>query len=217
MGPLPSWNDVGTRSALAQAPQNNTQPGSSETILVTANKRTENIQSVPVSVTAIGEGLIDQLQAGNLNDLSAYVPGLNVQPSGTDANRLIIRGLSTGPNDFSPTVGIYIDEVPFGSNSGYALGAFFGPDVDPFDLDHIEVLRGPQGTLYGASTLAGLVKYVTKAPDSDQFDGHIRIDFGDDDQTGALNEAIRAGLNISILRDQVALRVSGSNPMARAI
>ncbi len=178
-------------------------------IIVTASKRSENIQTVPSSVTAVGENLIARVQANGLSDLYTYVPGLNVQSSGTDANRLIIRGLSTGPNDLSPSVGVYVDDAPFGSNSGFALGALFSPDLDPFDLDHIEVLRGPQGTLYGASTLGGLVKFVTKQPNPDEFDGHIRVDYGSEDETGASSYAFRAGLNLPIVQDKVALRVSG--------
>ncbi|HEY3813588.1 MAG TPA: TonB-dependent receptor [Caulobacteraceae bacterium] len=177
-------------------------------VVVTAQKRTENIQNVPASVTAVGAKLIDRLQATSLQDYADYVPGLTVQSNGADANRLIIRGLSTGPDDISPTVGVYVDDAPFGSNSGYALGALLSPDVDPFDLDHVEVLRGPQGTLYGASTLGGLVKYVTKAPSTAGFDGHVRVDFTDEDGTGATGESFRAGFNLPI-SDKVALRISG--------
>jgi outer membrane receptor protein involved in Fe transport len=178
-------------------------------VVVTANKRAQDIQSVPVSVTAVGANLIQRVQAQSLSDVSAYVPGLDVQSSGVDANRLVIRGLSTGPNDLSPSVGVYVDDAPFGSNSGFALGALFSPDVDPFDLDHIEVLRGPQGTLYGASTLGGLVKFVTTAPNANDYTGHIRVDYGREDASDAASYAARAGLNIPIVQDKVALRVSG--------
>jgi iron complex outermembrane receptor protein len=180
-----------------------------EEVVVTAGRRPEEIETVPSSVTAIGSSLIARVQAGSLADVAAYVPGLNVQPSGVDANRLIIRGLSTGPNDLSPTVGVYVDDAPFGSNSGFALGALFSPDVDPFDLDRVEVLRGPQGTLYGASTLAGLVKYVTKAPDTKTFSTHARVDVGRADDSGMTTYAARAGANLPLLTDKVALRVSG--------
>jgi outer membrane receptor protein involved in Fe transport len=178
-------------------------------VIVTATKRPEKLQSVPGSVSAVGSDLISRVQANNLTDVAAYVPGLNVQSAGVDANRLVIRGLSTGPNDLSPSVGVYVDDAPFGSNSGLALGALFSPDVDPNDLDHIEVLRGPQGTLYGANTLGGLVKYVTKAPDAENYSGHIRVDWGDESDTGAESYGFRAGANIPIIKDKVALRVSG--------
>jgi outer membrane receptor protein involved in Fe transport len=179
-------------------------------VVVTANKRAENIQLVPSSVTAVGEQLIDRVQAHNLNDLVAYVPGLNVQPSGVDANRLVIRGLTTGPNDLSPTVGVYIDDAPFGSNIGLALGALFSPDIDPFDLERVEVLRGPQGTLYGASTLAGLVKYVTKQPDASRYDAHVRADVNYADDSGTFGETLGGGVNIPIVEDKAALRISGN-------
>jgi iron complex outermembrane receptor protein len=180
-----------------------------EEVVVTATKRPESIQTVPSAITAITSGLMDRVQAQDLSDLAAYVPGLNVQSSGVDANRLVIRGLTTGPNDLSPSVGVYVDDAPFGSNSGFALGALFSPDVDPSDLERVEVLRGPQGTLYGASTLAGLVKYVTKAPDTEDFSVHARVDYGHADGTGVDTYAVRAGANLPILTDKIALRLSG--------
>jgi iron complex outermembrane receptor protein len=198
--------------AIPPAPAENTHEDIAQTlqtIVVTARKRSENIQNVPSSVTAISENLIRRIQANNLGDIAAYVPSLNVISGGVDANRLVIRGLTTGPNDLSPTVGVYLDNAPFGASTGFALGAFFSPDVDPSDLENVEVLRGPQGTLYGASSLGGLVKYVTKPPDLRHVDGHLILDGTDEDQTGTLTEATRAGANIPIIRGAVALRLSG--------
>ena len=192
--------------ALAQASSSVATTPSIETVIVTASKRAENIQNVPSSVTAVSEGRINRLQATDLSDITSYVPGLNVQSSGVDADRLVI--LTDGPNNISPTVGVYVNDAPFGSNIGYALGALFSPDIDPFDLDHIEILRGPQGTLYGASTLGGLVKYVTKTPDMEDFSGHVRFDW-DSQDNGGDTDAFRAGVNIPIIQDKVALRVSG--------
>jgi iron complex outermembrane receptor protein len=204
---------LATGTAIAQQSPDSTPRFASnvvlEEVVVTATKRAEDLQSVPASVTAVGDSLLNRIQAQSLNDVAAYVPGLNVQPSGIEANRLIIRGLTTGPNDLSPSVGVYIDDAPFGSNSGYALGALFSPDLDPFDLERVEVLKGPQGTLYGASTLAGLVKYVTKAPDPDSFSTHARIDAGRADESGADSFATRAGVNLPLITGKVALRVSG--------
>jgi outer membrane receptor protein involved in Fe transport len=180
-----------------------------EEVVVTATKRAESLQEVPSSVTAIGDPLINRVQAQNLTDIAAYVPGLNVQASGVEANRLIIRGLTTGPYDVSPSVGVYIDDAPFGSNSGLALGALFSPDLDPSDLERVEVLKGPQGTLYGASTLAGLVKYVTKAPDTESFSTHARVDYARVPDDGTNSYAVRAGVNLPLVSDKLALRVSG--------
>jgi outer membrane receptor protein involved in Fe transport len=102
-----------------------------------------------------------------------------------------------------------VDDASFGSNSGFALGALFSPDVDPFELERVEVLRGPQGTLYGASTLGGLVKYVTKAPDLQNMETHARLDFGRADGSHAESYSMRAGVNLPLAEDKAALRVSG--------
>ena len=205
---------LATGTAIAQQSPDSANQTSSNTVIleevvVTATKRAQDLQTVPGSVTAIGDSLLNRIQAQSLNDIVAYVPGLNVQASGGEANRLIIRGLTTGPNDLSPSVGVYIDDAPFGSNSGYALGALFSPDLDPSDLERVEVLKGPQGTLYGASTLAGLVKYVTKAPDPDSFSTHARIDCERADDSGADTYALRAGVNLPLISEKVALRISG--------
>ncbi|WP_165191489.1 TonB-dependent receptor [Caulobacter soli] len=180
-----------------------------EEIIVTANKRAEKIQTVPASITAVNDQLLERLQANSIGDFAAYVPGLTVQNNGGDGNRVTIRGLSTGPNDISPSVGVYVDDAPFGAASGFALGALFSPDIDPFDLNQVEVLRGPQGTLYGASTLAGLVKYTTKDPSTTDFSGHVRLDYGQVADTGASNYTVRAGANVPLVTDKAALRVSG--------
>lgn len=198
-----------TSASLLALPSVAAEVTTLEEVVVTAAKRTENIQDVASSVTAIGGELINRVQADNLADLDDYVPGLNVIPAGVSANRLVIRGLTTGPNDLSPTVGVYVNDVPFGSNSGFALGALFSPDVDPGDLERVEVLRGPQGTLYGASTLAGLVKYVTRAPDVDKFDGHFRADYGTTDDSHTARTSFRGGVSIPLAEGKMALRLSG--------
>jgi iron complex outermembrane recepter protein len=94
-----------------------------------------------------------------------------VQATAAGVNRLILRGLSSGPNDLTGTVGVYGDDVPFGSSTGVSLSSLLSPDMDPFELQRVEVLRGPQGTLYGASTLGGLVKYVHRSPDLHSYRG----------------------------------------------
>jgi iron complex outermembrane receptor protein len=202
-----SFISLGMIATQAQAAD--AKPTTVGEVIVTAGKRAENIQKVPASVTAVGGALIDRVQAQNIGDIAAYVPGLVIQNAGVDADRIVIRGLTTGSQDLSPSVGVYLDDAPFGSSTGLALGAIFSPDVDPFDLDRIEVLRGPQGTLYGASTLGGLVKYVTKSPDANVYSGHIRADWGDEDQTGAESYSLRLGANIPIVQDKAAVRVSG--------
>lgn len=132
-------------------------------IVVTAQKRSENIQTVPQSVTAVsGESLADT-HVTSLTDIGAYVPGLQVDSAGSPGQTMIsIRGVApVGPG---ATVSTYIDDTPLGSSSTHAGGASFMLDLLPYDLERLEVLRGPQGTLYGASSMGGLVKYVLSSP-----------------------------------------------------
>lgn len=136
-------------------------------IVVTANKREERLQDVPLSITAVtGEELNDR-RIVDIQDLAARVPGLSFQRGSAFGvgQRLILRGLNTG--GFSATVASVVDEVPLTISAASGRGGDFAADFDAYDLERIEVLKGPQGNLYGASSLGGLVKYVTKAPDPD--------------------------------------------------
>jgi len=176
-----------------------------EEVVVTAQKRAERLQDVPVPVTALSaDTLIGQNQL-RLRDYYASVPGLSINSNNLGDANLSIRGVTTGGLT-NPTVGITVDEVPFGSTT--ALGSrTAAPDIDPSDLDRIEVLRGPQGTLYGASSLGGLLKFVTVEPSTDRFSGRIEgtvsgVQNGDDAGYG-----VRGAINIP-LGDALAVRAS---------
>lgn len=141
-------------------------------IIVTAQKREERLKDVPVPVTAVSASdLLDQNQV-RAQDFFSNVPGVNLQFQNNRA-QLAIRGITTSPTSGNPVVGFAIDDVPYGSSIGQ--GGLFGaaPDLDPTELERIEVLRGPQGTLYGASSIGGLVKYVTKSPDTERLSGSV--------------------------------------------
>ncbi|MEO5708105.1 MAG: TonB-dependent receptor [Alteraurantiacibacter sp.] len=139
---------------------------------MTAQKREERLLDVPVPVTAVAaDDMLAQNQT-KAQEFFASVPGVNLQFQNSRA-QLAIRGIATGPVSGNPVVGYTIDDVPFGSSTGQ--GGLFGaaPDLDPSDLERIEVLRGPQGTLYGAASIGGLVKYVTVDPDLGAFSGVV--------------------------------------------
>ena len=137
-------------------------------IVVTAQKRVQNVQDVPISIAVVsGEDLQEQGSA-SLVDYAGYVPGMNVSNGGTPGQtRITLRGVA--PLSAAQTVGIYLDDAPVGSSSIYNRAGAFTIDLMPYDLERIEVLKGPQGTLYGASSIGGLVKYVTVRPDTTQF------------------------------------------------
>jgi len=146
-----------------------------EEVVVTANKRAENIQDVPAAVTAVSADLLTDAHATQLTDIAAYVPALVVNSGGTPGQTQIsIRGIAPiGPG---ATVATYINDAPVGSSSAYGGGVAFALDLLPYDIQRLEVLRGPQGTLYGASSMGGLLKYVLTEPSLDRFQGRVGAD-----------------------------------------
>jgi len=175
-------------------------------IVVTAEKRSERLQDVPIPVSAITtEGLLDNNQT-RLADYFAKVPGVNFTSNVRGAPVIAIRGLATGTDLVNPTVGIVIDDVPFGSSTGLG-GGDTTPDIDPSDLERIEVLRGPQGTLYGASSLGGLVKYVTRAPSTTGLSGDLQVGMSGVHNGAEPGYNVRGSVNVPVT-DTFAVLVS---------
>lgn len=192
-------------SAYAQTNTDNRDTGvSSEVIVVTAQKREELLREVPQSVTAVTGETLELLQANSLEEYASRVPGMvatGTQPGNT---RLVLRGLNN--EGIGASVATYIDETPFGSSTALVNGAALALDFDPFDIERIEVLRGPQGTLYGANAMAGLIKFVTRDPDFEDFELRVR-GTGESTEDGEESWAMRASANIP-LGGQAGLRVS---------
>lgn len=191
--------------ALAAASEAST--GVVEEVVVTAQKRSERAIDVPVSVATVDAKSLVQQNLVQLRDYYSRIPSLSVSGGGSEqrANGVALRGVTTGGGT-AATVAFTIDDVPLTSSSPYAQSPL--PDLDPSDLDRIEVLRGPQGTLYGASSLGGLIKYVTVSPQLNRFSGRVEvgantIEGGGDGYSG------RASVNLPILEDRVALKISG--------
>jgi len=139
-----------------------------EEIVVTAQKRQENLLDTPMSVSALTGADLERDHATRFEDYVGQVPGLNLIQGGPVNNQLVIRGVTTGSNPINNTVAIYLDETPWTSEGPFANPGI-APNLDTYDMQRIEVLRGPQGTLYGAIALGGLMKYVTNAPDPNRF------------------------------------------------
>ena len=142
-------------------------------VVVTAQKRPQTMVDVPQSMSVIGGDTLEKQQATSFADYLKLVPSLQLVQSTPGEGRLVLRGMDTG--GVASTVAVYLDETPFGSSSGLANGAILAGDFDTFDLARIEVLRGPQGALYGASSLGGLLKFVTNLPEFDAFSMRARI------------------------------------------
>lgn len=187
-------------SGTAAAPQ--TLP---DDIIVTAQKREQRLIDVPQSVSVVSAELLRSVHAERLEDYFTRIPSASFVEAQAGQGRLVLRGINTG--GVGATVATYVDETPYGSATSLANGGVLAPDLDPSDVQRIEVLRGPQGTLYGANSLGGLVKYVTTLPDTTAVhataEGNVEgVAHG---STGASS---RASLNLP-LADTIAVRASG--------
>jgi iron complex outermembrane receptor protein len=194
-------------SVESEQKQNEASKTSLQEVIVTAQKKTENLLDVPVPVTVVNvQSLVDTNQL-SLQDYYTSIPALSLAPGDFHASPMLaIRGITTGAGFTNPTVGITVDDVPFGLSTS-STGSYL-PDFDPSDLARIEVLRGPQGTLYGANSMGGLVKYVTVDPSMNGLSGIVQAGT-DSVQNGAqVGYSLRGALNLPIT-DALAVRGSG--------
>lgn len=140
-------------------------------VVVTAQKRSEQLRDVPVPLAVVSATSLQQNNQVRLREYCESVPGFVVSPTPTGGNQqvLAIRGITAGIGG-NPTVGITVDDVPYG-----AFTREFGVDIDPSDLVQVELLRGPQGTLYGSNSMGGVLKYTTVDPSTDNFRGQVQV------------------------------------------
>jgi outer membrane receptor protein involved in Fe transport len=184
-----------------------TQPSAStlQEVVVTAQKREERLFDVPMAVTAITSEQLQRQQIVSLADLQSKVPGLSLTSIEPGTTRLTLRGQNVG--GVGSTVTTYIDDTPFGSSNALVNGFGFTGDFDTWDLERVEVLRGPQGTLYGAGSEGGLLKYVTNAPDPTKFAAAAQV--GGEDVTQGQAGGIGKGMINLPIGDRAAFRLSG--------
>ncbi len=173
-----------------------------EEIVVTAQKRTENLQDIPFSITAVSDETLSRLGATGSADFLKKIPGVSFLDVGPGVNQLTIRGASATPirqdaPNYKESVGVYLDEAPI------AL-ALFNPDLDPYDVQRVEVLRGPQGTLFGSGSLSGTIRYISNKPDTEAFSGNLSAGVSDISD-GGTGFDIKGMVNIP-LSDSMAVR-----------
>jgi iron complex outermembrane receptor protein len=178
-----------------------------EKVIVTAQKREQAAIDVPASVSTLSADRLQRSGAVRLEDYAAQVPGMSITALSRGFSSVVLRGISTGISAATPATGYYIDEAPIGSVTAYASGNTLTPDIDPYDLRRIEVLTGPQGTLYGAGAIGGLLRYVTVDPDSKRFGGAVSLG-GNKIAGGGTGGEARAAVNIPLVEGSMALRVS---------
>ncbi len=175
-------------------------------IIVTAQKRAERLIDVPQSVSVLSAETLARLDALQFRDFANTVPGLSFWTAGPGYTQVTLRGVSVG-FDQSPTVAIYYDDVPMGSNTAFGGGNYRTFDAALFGIERVEVLRGPQGTLYGVGSMGGLLKYVSKSPDPTRFSGDARAGVSQT-QSGSASYYGGVELNAPIIRDKLAVRAS---------
>jgi outer membrane receptor protein involved in Fe transport len=197
-----SATDATTAAAQPSAAQTEGDPNA---IIITAQKRPQALLDVPQSVSVISGDALARSHAQRLSDYLTRIPSATIVESQAGNSRIVLRGINTG--GVGATVATYVDETPFGSATALANGAILTPDIDPFDLARVEVLRGPQGTLYGANSLGGLIKFVTVAPDPSAFGGAGELGI-EDVAHGDLGWWGRAAFNVP-LSSNAAFRASG--------
>jgi outer membrane receptor protein involved in Fe transport len=191
----------------AAPPQDDSRKAALQEVVVSAQKRSENLLDVPVPVTALSAQSLTQSNLLRIQDYASSVPGFvsSPSPSAGGEQMLAIRGISTGFGT-NPSVGITIDDVPFGGSTNLVGNSI--PDIDPSDLSRVEVLRGPQGTLYGASSLGGLLKFVTTDPSTDSVSGQVQAGTNTVFNGAELGYNFRGSVNVP-LGDTLAIRASG--------
>ena len=173
-----------------------------EEVIVTALKREQALLDTPISVSAFTGNYLEDIGASQMADFLQSAPGASIVDSSNGDQVIAIRGISSTFGD-SP-VGYYLDEVPFN-----LISITLVPDVRTFDIERIEVLRGPQGTLYGASSIGGTVRILTRDPVFNEFQGKVDLS-GSSTSGGGENYGAKAAINIPLVDDRLALRLVGT-------
>jgi len=209
---MKSWKPRGTAALLIAMPfalsAQETPPTDeeiTEEIIVTAQKRATSLQDVPFSIAAMTAEDLEQSGATNIVEVARNVPGLYIADLGPGQSQVAIRGISAGQvvrdqPGVKESVGIYLDESPISV-------ALFTPDLDLYDLDRIEVLRGPQGTLFGAGSSSGTVRYITAQPNIGEFGGSADLT-GNFLEDGEFGGSVRGSINVPI-GESAAMRAVG--------
>jgi iron complex outermembrane recepter protein len=200
---LASADPASTTASTTAGP---VQQSTLEEVVVTARKREEKLLDVPSPVSAISAEQLQVTQAVRLEDYLTQVPGVTFDDQRAGQTKVTFRGINAGDSD--ATVVTYVDNAPLTPSAPNANSAYVTPSFDPSDLAQIEVDRGPQGTLYGANAIGGVLKYVTVKPDPNTFSGRFEVS-GESADNGGLGGTVRGAVNVPLISDTLGLRVSG--------
>src|SRR6202167_1837229 len=179
--------------------------GGLEEIVVTANKlNAQRVLDIPASIQAISGDSLQNISASGIMSIAGEVPGLSIQDLGPGDKKYVIRGInSTG----DATTGVYYGEAVI-SGSNADDGGGFESDIRLYDMNRVEVLRGPQGTLYGASSMSGTIRFIPNSPDLDTLGGYVTLE-GSETAQASGNYNFNGALNMPIIDRVLALRLVG--------
>jgi len=186
----------------------NVQVGMDE-IIVTAQRRDQRLMDVPMAVSVVDPAEFTDVGLVQLADVIAYTPGITTTQSFAPGfNQITVRGVSASDLAGGATVGLYLDSVPLSSNSPWGNAGRINFDGLLGDIERIEVLKGPQGTLYGSTSLGGALKYVTRKPSLNELTGRISTDVSST-QDGGISSIYSARVSTPIVEDRVGFTVAG--------
>uniref|UniRef100_UPI0035673AA0 TonB-dependent receptor n=1 Tax=Zhongshania sp. TaxID=1971902 RepID=UPI0035673AA0 len=187
-------------SALAASPR------VIEEVIVTANKKAESAQDVPLSISVISSDFIQESGIADVSEITRYIPNVTFDASLALYTTITIRGFGTPPLGvgFEPSIGLVIDDVPYGRST-------FAQDA-VFDIDRLEVLRGPQGTLFGKNTLGGVLNFHTMDPTAEP-EGFIKFGRGEDVKSSTVEAALSGPLIGDSLLARIAMRVTAADTL----
>jgi iron complex outermembrane receptor protein len=190
--------------------QSDTADTTLDEIVVTAQRREERLRDVPQVASVLDGDALSKQGLNQLQDIAARTPGMSVGGlGGVGRQQINLRGITTGV-DVNQTVGIYVDDVPYGSGTPTSGSAQLALEIGSFDVQRIEVLRGPQGTLYGASAFGGVLKYVLTPPSLDGFSGRIQAE-GSGTDGGGFNWGLRGSVDATLVPEKLGVRITALN------
>lgn len=191
----------------AKVTPKNTEQLNIEEIMVTATKRSTSLQDTAMSISAIGSEEMGRKGLVGMGDYLSSIPGITMAEFGAGRNAIVMRGVGVNPqNDVfnnGPTVGVYFGDMPLTTFSGG-----YSTDIKLVDMERIEILRGPQGTLYGSSSLGGTVRNIPAKPNTSEFDAGVSMHYSFTDESSTENTMLQGFFNLPLVENKLALRAS---------
>jgi iron complex outermembrane receptor protein len=198
---IAAWSALPGLAGAANAPEQ----ALTEVIVTAERQGAESIQKIPMAISAINPEDLERAGQAGLEDYTRGIPSVSLQSTGPGQNKIDIRGVTAGGFDFTDAqdralVSVYLDDVPV------SLAAS-NPELKVFDLERIEVIRGPQGTLYGAGSMAGTIRLITQKPRADSTFGDVQTSVSNTDG-GSSNYDVRGMVNVPVWADHAGLRIT---------